>query len=81
MRLMGFKMGLMSIFSDLIEDSKMLEKRVEKEKISDPMWQSFLSNPACFQVSSKIFKVFRRDNRILCDNYSNFFAAVKSRRY
>ena len=37
MRLMGFKMGLMSIFSDLIEDSKMLEKRVEKEKISDPM--------------------------------------------
>ena len=72
MRLMGFKMGLMSIFSDLIEDSKMLEKRVEKEKISDPMWQSFLSNPACFQVSSKIFKVCRRDNRVLCTFIQTF---------
>ena len=80
MRLIRFKIGLMSIFSDLIEDSKVLQKRIEKEKIADPMWQSFLSNPARFEVSGKIFKVSRRGNRVLCDIYSNF-ATVKSPRY
>lgn len=57
---------LMSFFSDLIEDSKVLQKRIEKDKLADPMWQSFLSNPTRFQV------------RVLWDIYSKF--GVKSLR-
>ena len=44
-------MSLMSFIRDLIEDSKVLQKRFEKDKIADPMWQSFLSNPTRFHVS------------------------------
>ena len=44
-------MSLMSFIRDLIEDSKVLQKRIEKDKIADPMWQSFLSNPTRFHVS------------------------------
>lgn len=58
--------------SQLTEDTKLSQRRIEREKIADPIWQSFMSNPSRFQSKSHRYKVPGRKNSIRPSSLLNF---------